>query len=66
MQIFEEVLFFKLRKTEKQTINLTYLVSDGCICAIQEQSNIFYLFFIIIILLSVVVVVVVVWMWEAG
>ena len=29
---FEEVLFFKLRtpKTEKQTINLAYLVSVGC------------------------------------
>ena len=30
MQIFEEVLFFKLRTTtEKQTINSTYLVSVG-------------------------------------
>ena len=33
MQIFQEVLFFKLRttlKTEKQTIDSTYLVSVGC------------------------------------
>ena len=29
MQIFEEVPFFKLRTTEKQTINSTYLVSFG-------------------------------------
>ena len=28
--MFEEVLFFKLRITEKQTINSTYLVSVGC------------------------------------
>ena len=39
MQIFEEILFFKLctttttkkpTTTEKQTINSTYLVSGGC------------------------------------
>ena len=33
MQIFEDVLFFKLRTKEKQknkTINSTYLVSVGC------------------------------------
>ena len=30
VQIFEEVLFFKLRTTLKQTINSIYLVSVGC------------------------------------
>ena len=33
MQIFKEVLFFKLRtttKTEKQKMSSTYLVSVGC------------------------------------
>ena len=29
MHIFEEVLFLKLRTTEKQTINATYFVSDA-------------------------------------
>ena len=42
MQIFEEVLFFKLRtttKTEKQTINLTYLVSVGCRRLAEEKGH---------------------------
>ena len=30
VQILEEVLFFKLRTTEKHTFNSTYLVSVGC------------------------------------
>ena len=30
MQIFEEVLFFKLHTTKKQTVNSTYLVLVGC------------------------------------
>ena len=39
MQIFEEVLFFKLRTTEKQTINSIYLVSVRCSEAESEEGG---------------------------
>ena len=56
-QIFEEVLFFKLRTTKKQTgkqtINSTYLVSVRCVLdlffrtlAVNSVSDFFFFFFL--------------------
>ena len=47
MQIFEEVLFFKLHTTKKQTVNSTYLVLVGCGRLVEgkgHKTGFFYLF----------------------